>query len=551
MSSAASTYPVSSAPQRRFPTTLADVLVGGAVPNLDTDALVFPDQRMTYRELLDKSWEFAHVLEGLGIRPHDRIGTLTGNCPEAVVSMFGIAFVGAIVVPINARYRHDEIDFLVRNAELTAVVTTGRNADYLDLRQVLDQAVVGLDNAPDKTHLSLERYPALDVVVSIDSSQSSALQVSARGPASCGSMVETWSAGVSARSDAAIVYTSGTTSRPSGAVLTNEALVRTWMTAGMRWEIGRGDRMWDPCPMFHIAGLGPLVFTLGNGATYVTDYYFRPDRALKQISEEAPTLMYPTYPPITEALLADPAFPTTDFTSVRAFLNVAPPDMLRTMQAAVPGAVQLSVYGSTEAGPLAMHRISDSLETRLSTCGPPLPGVEVAVVDPASGASCATDVVGEIRVRGYNLLSCYYNDPEKTASTIDSDGWIHTGDLGTIDAAGYLGYVGRSKDMLKVGGENVAPLEVEEFLAGHPSVKLVQVVGIPDPRLVEVPAAFIELHDGADGLSEADVVLFCHDRIASFKVPRIVRFVDQWPMSATKIQRNKLRDDLIAELNRP
>jgi acyl-CoA synthetase (AMP-forming)/AMP-acid ligase II len=218
-------------------------------------------------------------------------------------------------------------------------------------------------------------------------------------------------------------------------------------------------------------------------------------------------------------------------------LNVGPVDLLAQMQAAVPGVVQLSLYGSTEGGgAITYGRLDDDLDTRLTTCGAPLPGTEVRI-----GAD------GEILVRSFALFEGYANDDAKTEAAFDAGGWYRTGDRGALDERGRLRFLGRLKDMLKVGGENVAPAEIESLLSTHPAVKLVQVVGVPDARLDEVPVAFVELRAGAEA-SEEELIAFCAQRIASFKVPRWVRFVGDWPMSATKIQKGPLREAMLAEL---
>jgi acyl-CoA synthetase (AMP-forming)/AMP-acid ligase II len=227
---------------------------------------------------------------------------------------------------------------------------------------------------------------------------------------------------------------------------------------------------------------------------------------------------------------------------------VGPPKALRRLQEALPCAVQISTYGSTETGGvITYHLATDSAEQRATTCGPPFRGIELRIHDPLTGTEASPGAMGEILVRGYSLLEGYYKDAAATALAIDAEGWLHTGDLGSLDDAGHVTYHGRLKDMLKVGGENVAPAEVEAVISECPGVRVVQVVGAPDDRLDEVVAAFVELSPGAV-VTEADIVGFCRGRIAGFKVPRYVRFVQEWPMSATKIQKHVLRERLWAEL---
>jgi fatty-acyl-CoA synthase len=210
--------------------------------------------------------------------------------------------------------------------------------------------------------------------------------------------------------------------------------------------------------------------------------------------------------------------------------------------------VQVSAYGCTELGGIvAMNDPAEDAESRATTCGPPFPGVELRIVDPETGEVVPTGERGEIVGRGPGMFEGYHNDPERNAEAIDPDGFFHTGDVGSLDAAGNVSFHGRTKDMLKVGGENVACLEIESFLATHPAVRLAQVVGIPDTRLVEVPAAFVQLEPGHTA-TEEELIEYFRGQVASFRIPRHVRFVEEWPMSATKVQKFRLREQLVAEL---
>jgi fatty-acyl-CoA synthase len=531
--------------------TLGDLLLASAERWPDSEAVVFPSERITYAELARRAWEVSRSLSVLGVQPGQNVGLLMTNCAEFIVSLFGIAMLGAVAVPVNARYRSTELAFLAKDADLVVIMTTGRNAEYVDFVKLLQEAIPGLSSAEAPEALQLMDFPLLRAVIVFGASQYAGTVSQARldllSAEADEAALSRWCDGTSLRNSAAIIYTSGTTSSPRGAILTHEALVRAWMMVGRRWSIGAHDRFWNPGPLFHIAAIGPLIFTLGHGATFITDTWFEPTRALQAIESERATMLYPAYPPITQALLSHPNFSRMDLSSVKAWLNVAPPETLRRMSAALPSAIQISTYGSTEGGPVVMHELTDSLEDRLTTCGHPLPGNEVRVVDPITGVDLTPGLFGEIIYRGYNTFSGYYKDPVKTATTIDAQGWVHTGDLGKLDDEGRLLFSGRLKEMLKVGGENVSPTEVEEFLATHPAVKLVQVIGIPDARLSEVVAAYVELHQGFQA-DESELVAFCRGRIASFKVPRLIRFVSEWPLSATKIQRSKLRDQLIKEL---
>jgi fatty-acyl-CoA synthase len=512
------------------------------------EALVCPDIRWTYAQLAQRSWQIALSLIGLGVRRHDHVGILMSNHEDLVASFFAVTMMGSVAVPINARYRAIEIERVVTDADLAVILTTDCG-DYVDFRELLRDGLPGLAQAGDSTHLDLARFPTLRAVVSLSQDAQKGMLSGSQFVSAAAGVDErelvNRCAGVSMRDPALILYTSGTTAAPRGALLSHEAFGRIWMSTGRGFGIQPGDRFWDPLPLFHVAALGPLVFTIGNGATFISDRWFDAGRSLHQITKEAPTQLYPTYPPIIQSLLTHPDFAGTDFSSVRAFLSVAPPAMLHQFQALAPAAVQLTTYGGTEMGPAALSRLEDPAAQRLSNCGKPQPGVEIRVVA-ADGSLREPGEPGELHVRGYNLFSGYYKQRDHSREVLDLEGWFHTGDYGSIDDDGNVTFLGRTKEMMKVGGERVAPGEIEAHLSTHPAVKLAQVVGVPDERLGEVPAAFVELKDGAH-IEPDEMIEHCRGKIASFKVPRFVRIVDDWPVSATKIQRFRLREQLLRE----
>jgi acyl-CoA synthetase (AMP-forming)/AMP-acid ligase II len=271
------------------------------------------------------------------------------------------------------------------------------------------------------------------------------------------------------------------------------------------------------------------------------------------LEREKATHAYPCFVTIMQDLIAHPRFQATDLSSVRlmnANFSVQPDAIRDAMSAAMPHTVMVGTYGLTEgSGTICTSRLTDSWQARGWRLGVPLDDWEVRIVDVESGRECEAGEQGEIVARGPNMLAGYYNAPDKTAEVIDRDGWFHTGDIGSFDAEGQIMFHGRTKDMMKVGGENVAAAEIEAVLHTHPAVKLAQVTGIPHPRYVEVPAAFVELHSGMD-VCEAELIGHCTGKLASFKLPRHVRFVSDWPMSTSKIQKFRLRDMLVAELEK-
>ncbi|HSJ26874.1 MAG TPA: AMP-binding protein [Acidimicrobiia bacterium] len=531
-------------------TTFGDLLLKTALERPDDEALVFPEIRFTYAELFEHAVDTARGLAALGVGRGDHVGILMPNCPEFVHAFFGVALLGGVVVPINARFKRRELAYVVENADLKVLVTSDIIADHVDFVGLLRDSLPSLAAASDSAALSLPEAPLLrSVVLMGDRTPDGMLgqkEFYARALDVDRGTVMRAREQVRIRDIAAIPYTSGTTSYPKGCLLTHEAIVRDWILSGRRFGVETGDRFWNPCPLFHMSGIGPLLFTLAVGGTLITMTHFDPASALRQIEEERPTVIYPTFPPITMALITHPDYDPAKFSQVKATLNVAPPDTLRMMQDKLPQAIQISCYGITEgSGVITYNELTETVDQRCETTGPPLPGAEVRIVDPATGDECAPGEPGEICIRGFNVFEGYYKDPEKTAETFDSEGWAHTGDLGSVDEAGRVIYVGRLKDMLKVGGENVAPSEIEAHLSTHPAVKLVQVVGKPDDKYVEVPVAFVELADGATATDE-ELIGWCQGQLASFKVPREVVFVTEWPMSATKIQKYKLRELLVS-----
>jgi fatty-acyl-CoA synthase len=276
---------------------------------------------------------------------------------------------------------------------------------------------------------------------------------------------------------------------------------------------------------------------------------FEPAAALAQMERERCTTAFPAFETLWLAVLNHPEFERTDLSSLRLVLNVGTRERLEQMQARMPWATQISSYGCTELGGVcAFGHIKDPLELRVTTSGRPFEGMEIRIIDAETGAVLPPGEVGEIICRGHSMFDGYYREPELTAQVVDDEGFFHTGDLGALDPDGRVQYRGRLKDMLKVGGENVAAAEIEGHLATHPAVEIVQVVGVRDARYNEVPVAFVQLRAGATA-TEDELIQHCLGAIATFKVPRYVRFVTEWPMSGTKIQKFRLHDQITAELD--
>jgi fatty-acyl-CoA synthase len=533
----------------------ADLLLMAADRAPEAEAVVFPECRVSYGELAERAMSAARSLHGLGIGPGGKVGILMPNCMEYIDVLFGASLLGAVMVPINSRFAPRELGYVVRNGDLELVLTGDMAAEHVDHAARLHEALPDLSAGTPGAPARQADAPQLRAVVLLGSREEPGMlggaDFRAAGEPVSEDDVLRLHRRTPVRSPALMMYTSGTTAMPKGCVMSHEALVRTSVVAGRtRFQLTPEDRMWDPLPIFHMSAILPLIGVFDAGATFMSMAHFEPEAALEMLDRERTTVSFATFPAITQALLNHPAYHPDRWRHIRLINNVAPPDTMLLMQQQMPHTVQISAYGCTECGGVvAFNDPSDTLEQRTTTSGRPFDGIELEIRDIETGAPCQAGTRGEIVVRGYNLFEGYYRDPEHTARAFDAAGWFHTGDIGSLSPEGRVTYLGRLKDMLKVGGENVAAVEIESYLGTHPAVSIAAVVGVPDPKYVEVAAAFLELRPGHE-LTEGEVIEFCRAGLAAFKVPRHVRFVSEWPMSATKIQKYRLQEALAQELAR-
>jgi len=530
-------------------TTVGDLLDQRAERS-HREALVMPEARMTYPHLSHASDVVAAGLMQLGIGHGDKVGILMPNCASYIETLFGAAKLGAITVPINARLKAPELRHIITHADIKAllVATDPAGADHT---ATLNAAFPDLHRQRAGA-LNLTAAPQLRTIVNLTRAASGCLdrsQFEARAATTDVARVKALQQRVRIRDVALLMYTSGTTSTPKGCLLTHEAVVRqAAAVAQTRLLLNEEDVMWNPLPLFHCGGIVPLLGVISVGAKYCHTGHFEAGHALEMIDGERCTVLYPAFEAIWRAVLDHPKFADYDLSTVRVVMNVATPRLLAEFEARMPWARQISSYGSTEcATNLTIPRPDEPYDVRIATVGTPVAGMEIKIVDPSTGAELPVGRMGELCFRGYSQFEGYYKDPEHSAQSIDTQGWFHTGDRARIREDGCVEYGGRLKDMLKVGGENVAAAEIEDFLAQLPGVAVAQVVAAPDPRYQEVPAAFIECVPGTV-LSESGVIESCRGQIASYKVPRYVRFVDDWPMSGTKIKKSELLARLAAEL---
>ncbi len=536
-------------------TTLGDLLLSAADAVGDHTAVVFPEQRISYNELAQASLRVARSLRALGVGRGDHVGLLLPTCAEFLEAMFGASLLGAVVVPINARFRPMEIAYVAENADLKVIVTSNKFADVVDFCGRLREALPGLSDTADVQALSLSEFVQLNAVVSLSGAPVAGMvdrdRFDALGESIDEDEVHVRRLQTRVGATALILYTSGTTSNPKGCMISHESMVRSSIALGRRYEVGPADSFWSPLPLFHIAAILPLVSIFDQHGTYITAEHFEPGQALKMLEQEKATLTYPCFWTIMGDLVQHPDFESTDLSHIRlmnANFAVQPATVGETMERTLPDICYVGTFGMTEAaGTVTTGRIGDSKTHRYSRLGAPLPGLEVKIIHAETGEEVGAGEQGECLIRGYSTFDAYYKSPEKTAEALDADGWFHSGDICSVDADGQLMFHGRLKDMLKVGGENVAAAEIESCLQQHASVRLAQVVGVPDLRYQEVAAAFIQLADNAT-VDPDELMGHCKERMASFKVPRYVRFVDEWPMSSTKIQKFRLAEALIDEL---
>lgn len=519
----------------------------------DRDALVFPDRRVSHAALHASARAWAKAFIAMGIGPGQNVGVFLATRPDFVELLFGIAMAGAVAVPLNARYQAHELEFVVRDADLVTIVSTGRVTDQLDFGARLRNGFPDLATA-DPTALALRGAPDLKHIICLDS-PCTPFMIGRDAALAMGEAVS--DADLDARIDAVdpqdialILYTSGTTANPKGALISHRAIIGNSRNLGIRYQATDADKVWSPLPIFHIAGILTMTMILDVGGAYLTVPFFDAETALRMLGEEGATIAYPSFVTIMQDLISHPSFTTTDLSKLRVMNSnfAVQPDWIReAVGKAMPHTIQVGTYGLTEgAGTVCTSHVDDSYALRTGRCGAPLDEWEVRIVDPETGADCPLGARGEIVMRGPNMLKGYYNAPEKTAEVLRG-GWFYSGDIGSFDESGHIMFHGRTKDMLKVGGENVAAAEIEAMLQAHPAVKLAQVVGLPDARYVEVPAAFVELADGKTA-SEAELIAHCRGKLASFKIPRHIRIVSDWPMSTSKIQKYRLRTGLIEEL---
>ena len=531
-------------------TSLGDLMDMQAEKYGDKDAIVFPEGRYSYQDIAMYAQNISKALLALGVEPGDRVGYFLQECIDTIGIIIGAAKIGAITAPINSRFKTTELEQVIVHAGMK-VIFTSSPAVATDFNGLINETFPQIAESASK-NLDFPEAPELEALITLDDIERPGTfnlsDVDEMALTISDEAVAARQAGVRVRDTAIIMYTSGTTAMPKGAMLSHESFSRYASSVKERMILTEDDIFWAALPMFHIGGVAFVLASLFVGSTFIHTGNYNPDVALQQIRDERPTVVLPAFETIWVPVVNHPDREEDDFDSVRVVMVVGVPERLRQFQEQTPHAPILNCFGQTEVCAfLSLSELDDEPELRFTKGGFPMPGMEAEVHDPDTGDVLPNGSVGELWYRGPNMFDGYFRDPELTEEVFDERGFFKTGDICEIDSDGRVTFVSRLKDMLKVGGENVSAAEVEGYLITHPAIALAQVVSAPDERYVEVPAAFIQLKPDMDA-TEEEIIEFCKGKIATYRIPRYVRFVDDWPMSGTKIKKIVLREMIASEL---
>ncbi|HOO04477.1 MAG TPA: AMP-binding protein [Methanomassiliicoccales archaeon] len=519
------------------------------VPDQDAVVYVDRDYRQTWSELRETVDQVAKGLMALGVRRGEKVAVWATNVPHWLTLQFATARIGAILLTININYRAEEISYLLRQSECENIfiIDGYRDTDYVN---TLYELVPELRTQP-RDRLRSERFPHLRRVLFMGPEKHRGMyswnEVLAMSVAVDDEEYRRRQEGLSPHDVVNMQYTSGTTGFPKGVMLTHFNITNNGYWVGVNENLTSADRVCLPVPLFHCFGcvLGVMA-CLNHGATMVILERYDPVNVMMSVEHEKCTALYGV-PTMFIGVLDHKLFDRFDLSSLRTGIMAGSPCPVKTMRECVDRMNMREVtivYGLTEGSPgMTQTRYDEpSLERKCSTVGKAIPGIEVAIIDPETGEHLGPGRHGELCCRGHNVMKGYYNMPEETAKAIDKDGWLHSGDIGMVDEDGYYSVTGRLKDMIIRGGENIYPKEVEDFIHYLEGVADVQVVGVPSVKYGEVPAAFVILRPGAR-LTAEDIIDHCRGRIAFYKIPRYVHFLEEYPMTASgKIMKVKLRE---------
>jgi len=537
-------------------TTIGAALDAAAERWGEAEALVstWQNLRWSWASLARRADALAAGFLALGLEPGKRIGIWSPNCAEWVLTQFAAAKVGLILVTINPAYRLHELEYTLNKVGVKALVAAEsfKTSDYAGMVEALAPELP--DAFPGA--LRAARVPSLRSAIKIGGGVRPGWfdidDIAGLAEPEHDAAAAEIASQLSADDAINIQFTSGTTGLPKGATLSHRNILNNGYFVGLAQRLTPADRICIPVPLYHCFGMvmGCLAAVTHGSAMVFPASAFDPEATLAAVEAERCTSLYGV-PTMFIAELGAAGFAARDLGSLRTGIMAGSPCPVEVMKHVIDKMHMTDVtiaYGMTETSPVSFQTgPDDTLERRVSTIGRVQPHLEVKIVDEA-GELVPRGAPGEVCTRGYSVMLGYWDDPAKTAEAIDADGWMHTGDLGTIDDAGYGNIVGRIKDMVIRGGENIYPREIEEFLYAHPKVADVQVVGLPDPRMGEELCAWVRLAPG-ERADEEEIRAFCRGQIAHYKIPRYVRFVDEFPMTVTgKVQKFLIRQQMIAEL---
>ena len=523
----------------------------------ENEALVIPHQsvRWTYAEYRKRVDETARALVAVGLKKGERIGIWAPNRAEWALIQFATAKVGAILVNINPSYRLHELEYALNQSECHFLVAASRSK-HLDYVAMLQELAPELAHSPPGK-LNAERVPHLRKVILLSDEKVPGMipwdRFLEKASDATQEQVQARMQLLTADDPINIQYTSGTTGFPKGATLSHHNILNNARTTGDILGFTESTRLVIPVPLYHCFGmvLGNLgALTHGACAIYPGER-FEPQQVLEVVHNEKATALYGV-PTMFIAVLGHPDFGKYDLSSLQTGMMAGAPcpvEVMRKVQTDMHMKDVQIGYGMTETSPVATQtRIGTPLELQVSTVGTVHPWQEIKIVNPETGLTVPRGETGEICMRGYHIMLGYWQNRKRTKETIDSARWIHSGDLGTMDDKGFIRIVGRMKDMIIRGGENIYPREIEEFLYTHPSIQNVQVIGVPDEKYGEEVMAWVELKKGKE-LTEEEIVAYCKDNIAYYKVPRFFKFTDSFPLTVTgKIRKVQMREISIREL---
>jgi fatty-acyl-CoA synthase len=516
----------------------------------EQDFVIYPDRdlRFTFREFDARVNNLAKGLLAIGIKKGDHVGIWATNVPDWLTFLFSTAKIGAVLVTVNTAYKTHELEYLLDQSDVTTLclIDGFRDSDYVNM---VYELVPELRTA-ERGNLKSAKFPFLKNVIFIGQQKHRGMfntqEILLLGSHVDDSELEKVKKTLDCHDVINMQYTSGTTGFPKGVMLTHHNIINNGLTIGNNQKMTHKDRLCLCVPLFHCFGLVlGMMAVVTRGMSVVVIEQFDPLLVLASIQKEKCTALYGV-PTMFIAEYNHPMFKMFDLSSLRTGImagSLCPIEVMRRVTEDMNMKEITSVYGLTETSPgMTQSKTDDPIEVRVSTVGSMFPGVDVKVIDPETGEDCPVEVQGEMCCKGYNVMKGYYKMPEATAQIIDKNGYLHSGDLGIKDANGNFRITGRIKDMIIRGGENIYPMEIEEFLRAMPAIRDIQVAGIPSPKYGEEVGAFIILHEGA-ALTEEEVIDFCRGNISRYKIPKYVLFVKEFPLTASgKIQKYKLKD---------